>query len=76
MNCPFFVLHYKKNHERRAHLERSFASSPIKPIYIEELDQAVYQYDEAAFARMVMHIKDNWWAGRTNSEMMSNQPPC
>jgi hypothetical protein len=65
MDCPFFVLHYKKNHERRAHLVRSFAGSPIKPIYIEELDQGefdldrVYQYDEAAFAKMIVRIKDN-----------------
>jgi hypothetical protein len=65
MDCPFFVLHYKKNRDRREHLMRSFEGSSISPTYVEELDQGefnlddVYRFDEAAFTKMVMNIKDN-----------------
>ena len=35
--CPFFVLHYKKNLERKTYLERALAGR-IAPVFIEEMD--------------------------------------
>jgi GR25 family glycosyltransferase involved in LPS biosynthesis len=63
--CPFYVLHYKKNLDRRAHLERSLAGSGLSPIYIEEMDreefdiEQLYRFDPATYGRVMLHIKDN-----------------
>jgi hypothetical protein len=46
IDCPFFILHYKKNLERREHLRRSFEGTYVSPIYIEELDQGEFELDE------------------------------
>jgi hypothetical protein len=65
IDCPFFILHYKKNLERREHLRRSFDGTYVSPIYIEELDQGefeldeIYKFDEPLYTKMMMNIKDN-----------------
>ncbi len=65
IDCPFFILHYKKNLDRREHLRRSFAGTSVSPIYIEERDQGefpfdeIYKFDEESYTKFFMHIKDN-----------------
>jgi GR25 family glycosyltransferase involved in LPS biosynthesis len=65
INCPFFILHYKKNTDRREQLKQSFAAAPLRPIYIEQMDQGefvvddVYRYDEASYIKLFSYIKDN-----------------
>jgi hypothetical protein len=68
LHCPFFVLHYKKNVERKAYLERALAGQ-VAPIYIEAMDQGeflledVYRFDPNLFIRQVMSIKECMIAG-------------
>ena len=62
---PFFVLHYKGNTDRRAYLRRAFASASMKPIFIKDMDrdefrpENIYRFDPAAYANVMLHIKDN-----------------
>jgi hypothetical protein len=64
-NIPFFVLHYKKNVERRAYLQQQLTAPQFPPIYIEDMDAGefdldqVYRFDPATFAKVMYHIKDN-----------------
>jgi hypothetical protein len=65
INCPFFILHYKKNTERKNYLDRSFAATSIRPVFIEEMDREefsfddVFRFDEDEYARIIMYIKEN-----------------
>jgi len=65
INCPFFVLHYKKNTERRNYLSRSFATTAIRPEFIEEMDREdfsldrIYRFDEEQYTQVIMYIKEN-----------------
>jgi hypothetical protein len=65
IDCPFYILHYKKNVARREYLQRSFEGTSVLPVYIEELDQGefpfdeVYKFDEESWTKMMLSIKDN-----------------
>src|SRR5690349_1674449 len=66
--CPFLVLHYKKNLERKTYLERVLAGR-IAPVFIEEMDQGefplddVYCFDPALFTQQIMSVRDCMIAG-------------
>jgi hypothetical protein len=68
LSCPFFILHYKKNLERKAYLERALAGR-IAPLFIETMDQGefsvddVYRFDPDQFSLQVLSIKDCMIAG-------------
>jgi hypothetical protein len=68
LNCPFYILHYKKNLDRKAYLGRALAGR-IAPIYIEAMDQGefpledVYRFDAGLFTEQIKSIKDCMIAG-------------
>ncbi len=68
IDCPFFVLHYKRNLERRAYLERALAGV-IAPVYIDAMDQGefaldqVYRFDPDLFTAQIMSVRDCMIAG-------------
>jgi hypothetical protein len=68
LDCPFYVLHYKKNFERKTYLGRALAGR-IAPVFIEDMDQGefpldqVYRFDPALFTQQIMSVKDCMIAG-------------
>jgi hypothetical protein len=68
LDCPFLVLHYKKNLERKTYLERASAGR-IALTFIEDMDQGefpldqVYRFDPVLFTRQIMSVKDCMIAG-------------
>jgi hypothetical protein len=68
IGCPFFILHYKKNLERKAYLERALAGR-IAPVWVEAMDQGefpldqVYRFDPDVFLQQILSIKDCMIAG-------------
>ena len=78
IDCPFYVLHYKKNVERKAYLERALAR--IHPIYIETLDQGefdldgAYRFDAELFAEQILSVKDVMIAGTLKQGRLREWP--
>src|SRR6187200_8291 len=77
--CPFFVLHYKKNRERKTYLERALAGR-IGPVFIEDMDQGefpldhVYRFDPALFTQQIMSVKDSMIAGTLKQGRFRDRP--
>jgi hypothetical protein len=63
IDCPVYVLHYKRNSDRLAYL-RGSALEALRPAFITEMDkdefamEDVYRYDPVEYARRVMLFKD------------------
>jgi hypothetical protein len=79
LDCPFLVLHYKKNVERKAYLERALAGR-VAPLYIEAMDQGefpleqVYRFDPELFLQQVMSIKECMIAGALKQGRLRDWP--
>jgi hypothetical protein len=79
LDCPFYVLHYKKNLERKAYLERALAGR-IAPIFIDDMDQGeflldqVYRFDPTLFMRQIMSVKECMIAGTLKQGQLRNWP--
>ena len=79
LECPFFVLHYKKNLERKAYLERVLAGC-IAPVFIEDLDQGefpldqIYCFDPVLFTRQIMSVHECMIAGTLKQGQLRNWP--
>jgi hypothetical protein len=79
INCPFFILHYKKNLDRKTYLERALAGR-IAPIWVEAMDQGefaldqVYTFDAGLFFQQIMSIKDCMIAGTLKQGRMKDWP--
>src|SRR5215467_12432859 len=77
--CPFFVLHYKQNRERRTYLEHAF-SRRLRTMFIEDFDREelvldrVYHYDETKYAQQVLEIKDCLIAGTMQQDHWRHRP--
>ncbi len=65
LTAPFYVLHYKKNAERKRYLDEALSKTAIRADFILDFDQGefdlsqVYQFDPAVWDRMVEPIKDH-----------------
>jgi hypothetical protein len=79
LDAPFFVLHYKKNVERKAYLERALWGS-VTPIYVEAMDQGefrvddVYQFEPGMFVQQILSIKDCMIAGTLKQGRLRDWP--
>ena len=79
IDCPFLVLHYKQNRERKTYLERALAGR-VAPIFIEALDQGefalddVYRFDPALFTQQILSIKDCMIAGTLKQGRLKDWP--
>jgi len=79
IDCPFFILHYKKNLERKTYLERALAGR-VAPIWIDTMDQGefsldqVYSFDPELFFRQIMSVKDCMIAGTLKQGRMKDWP--
>jgi hypothetical protein len=79
VGCPFFVLHYKKNLERKTYLERAFGGR-VAPLYIEAMDQGefpleeAYRFDAGLFIQQIMSVKDCMIAGTLKQGRLRNWP--
>jgi hypothetical protein len=68
LDCPFYILHYKKNEDRRLYLENCCAGQ-LQPVFIEDFDREdidldeYYRFDEDLYAEQVFSIKDQLIAG-------------
>jgi len=79
IDCPFFILHYKKNLERKAYLARAL-SGRVVPTWVETMDQGefsldeVYSFDPALFLEQIMAVKDCMIAGTLKQSRLKDWP--
>lgn len=79
VDCPFLVLHYKRNLERKNYLERALAGR-VAPIYIDAMDQGefpldqVYRFDPELFIQQIMSVKDCMIAGTLKQGRLRDWP--
>src|SRR5262245_53073353 len=79
IDCPFFILHYQKNLERKAYLARAL-SGRVVPTWVETMDQGefsldeVYSFDPALFLEQIMAVKDCMIAGTLKQSRLKDWP--
>jgi hypothetical protein len=79
IDCPFLVLHYKQNLERKTYLERALAGY-VAPSFIEALDHGefalddVYRFDPALFTQQILSIKEVMIAGALKQGRLKDWP--